>query len=123
MAIFELLLRVSLQNADATAFIGPTVGGASLGMMLPLTRAKELRRGSTAAARRISFDRWADHLAQVTNIAIWAGFAAWACSLYLSLAEGSGIVAGLDSERTSILIGAIIWIAMIVCDSARGGKP
>lgn len=122
MAIFELLLRVSLHNADATAFIGPTVGGASLGMMLPFTRAKELHRASSAA-RRISFDRWADHLAQVTNIAIWAGFTAWACSLYLSLADDGYLIERLDGERTSILIGVIIWIAMIVFDSARGGKP
>jgi hypothetical protein len=123
MAIFELLLRVSLQDADATAFIGPTVGGASLGMLLPLTRAKELPRANSAAVRRISFDRWAGHLAQTTNIAIWAGFTAWACSLYLSLTHRNELPASLDGERTSILIGVIIWIAMIVFDSARGGKP
>jgi len=122
MAIFELLLRVSLQNADTIAFIGPTVGGASLGMMLPLTRAKQLPGAGGATTRRISFDRWADHLAQVTNVAIWAGFTAWACSLYLSLANDGDVIAGLDGGRTSILIGVIICIATIVFDSARGGK-
>jgi hypothetical protein len=123
MAIFELLLRISLQNADASAFIGPTVGGASLGMMLPLTRARELPGRGPNAARRISFDRKEDHLAQLTNLAIWAGFTAWASSLYLSLADDGDVIAGLDHGRTSILIGAIIWIAVVVFDLARGGKP
>ena len=123
MAIFELLLRISLQNAEPAAFIGPTVGAASLGMMLPLTRARELPGRGAAAARRISFDRKEDHLAQLTNLTIWAGFTAWASSLYLSLTGDGDLIAGLDRGRTSILIGAIIWIVVIVIDFARGGKP
>ena len=123
MAIFELLLRISLQNAEPTAFIGPTVGAASLGMMLPLTRARELPGRGATAARRISFDRKEDHLAQLTNLTIWAGFTAWASSLYLSLTDDGDLIAGLDRGRTSILIGAIIWVAVVVIDFARGGKP
>jgi len=42
MAVLEFLLRISLHAADATTFIGPTVGGAVLGTMLPFTRAREI---------------------------------------------------------------------------------
>lgn len=122
MAVFELLLRISLHDPEPTAFIGPTVGGASLGMMLPLTRAKELSTHGTTAPRRISFDRGEDRLAQLTNLATWVGFTAWACSLYLSLADERDITFGLATGRTSIFIGAIIWIVVVVVDIARGGK-
>jgi hypothetical protein len=40
MAALEFLLRNSLHDVGAIAFIGPTVGGAALGMMLPFTRAR-----------------------------------------------------------------------------------
>lgn len=38
MAILEFLLRASVGNADAVAFVGPTVGGAALGIVLPFIR-------------------------------------------------------------------------------------
>jgi len=56
-AVLDFLLRQSLQNTDALAFIGPTVGGAALGMMLPFTRATELHLIGLHAAGLITFDR------------------------------------------------------------------
>jgi len=38
MAVLEFLLRASAGNTEAWGFIGPTVGGAALGTMLPFTR-------------------------------------------------------------------------------------
>lgn len=122
MAIFELLMRSSLNDSSPTAFVGPTVGGASLGMLLPHTRARELPQGGTSASKRISFDRREDHWAQWTNVAVWTGFSAWSLSLYLSLTNGNRLFAGVDGERTAILIGAILWGIAVVVDFARGGK-
>ncbi|MCU6500293.1 hypothetical protein LPN04_21085 [Rugamonas sp. A1-17] len=121
MAILEFLLRSSLQAAEATAFIGPTVGGAVLGMMLPLTRARELP-AITTKRNTISFDRSDDRWAQLTNLALWIGLTAWAVSLYLSLTDDSDIFVHLDRGRTSILIGAILWVNVVVFDILRGGQ-
>ncbi|MYM89974.1 hypothetical protein GTP91_22735 [Rugamonas sp. FT82W] len=121
MAILEFLLRSSLHATDATTFIGPTVGGAVLGMMLPRTRARELP-SITTKRTTISFDRNDDRWAQLTNLALWIGLIAWAVSLHLSLTEDSELFIHLDHGRTSILIGAILWVTVVVFDILRGDK-
>lgn len=122
MAVLEFLLRISLHDVAATTFIGPTVGGAVLGMMLPFTRAGELRKHGVNKTSTISFDRKDDGWAQLTNLALWVGLMAWAVSLYLSLTERSGAFVNLDNERTSIFIGAILWVTAVAFDVLRGGK-
>jgi hypothetical protein len=122
MAVLEFLLRNSLHDAEATAFIGPTVGGAALGMMLPFTRARELPKTAAQAPGSIAFDRSDDHRAQLTNLILWVGLIAWAVSLHLGLLNGSEALGDMDGERTSILIGAIIWLIAVVLDWSRGGK-
>lgn len=121
MAVFELLLRLSLHEPSPYAFIGPTIGGASLGMMLTLTRARELYGSDDEKERHISFEPGEDQLAQLATLALWTGFTAWACSLYLSLGDIGGVLTGMDPERTSNLIGFIIWSTVIVFDVVRGG--
>nr|WP_315219294.1 hypothetical protein [uncultured Duganella sp.] len=122
MAIFEFLMRSSLNDSAPAAFIGPTVGAASLGMLLPLTRARELPRPVASTSKRVSFDRSEDHWAQWINLAVWLGFSAWSISLYLSLTDGSRFFANVDGGRTAILIGAILWGIAVLVDFARGGK-
>ena len=121
MAILEFLLRSSLQAPDATTFIGPTVGGAVLGMMLPYTRARELPP-IRMKRNTISFDRNEDRWAQFTNLALWIGLTAWTVSLYLSLTDDGKVFVHLDHGRTSILIGAILWMTVVVFDLLRGDK-
>ena len=108
MAVLEFLLRASAGNAEAVAFIGPTVGGAVLGMMLPFTFPRTPRD---------------DHGAQSTNVLLWIGLIAWACSLYLSINHGSPYFPNLDGVRTSILIGLILWLFAVAVDFLRGRKP
>lgn len=120
MAVFELLLRLSVHDSSPYAFIGPTIGGASLGMMLTLTRARERYERDDEKEGSISFDPSDDQLAQLATLALWMGFTAWACSLYLSLGDIGGVLTGLDPERTSNLIGFIIWSTVIVFDVVRG---
>ncbi|USX28454.1 hypothetical protein NHH73_09285 [Oxalobacteraceae bacterium OTU3CINTB1] len=122
MAIFEFLMRSSLSDPAPAAFIGPTVGAASLGMLLPLTRARELHRTAASSSKRISFDRREDHCAQWIKVTVWLGFSAWATSLYLSLTDGDRFFANVDGGRTAILIGAILWGIAVLVDFARGGK-
>lgn len=122
MAVLEFLLRYSLHNADATAFIGPTVGGAALGMMLPFTRARELPKVAAQRSNRISFDIRDDHRAQQTNLILWVGLITWAVSLHLSLTNGSDALGDIDGERTSNFIGAIIWLIAVALDWSRGGE-
>ncbi|MYN19733.1 hypothetical protein GTP81_23595 [Rugamonas sp. FT107W] len=126
MAVLEFLLRASSGNPDAVAFIGPTVGGTALGMLLPLTRAKLLaKEQSSPAARPTNFgliDTAAEHWAQRINILLWLGLAAWATSLYLSINHGSPYFPKLDGVRTSLLIGFILWICAVLADLIRGGK-
>ena len=122
MATFEFLMRSSLSDPAPAAFIGPTVGAASLGMLLPLTRARELHRPAAGSCKRISFDRSEDHWAQWINVAVWLGFSAWAISLYLSLTDGGRFFTNVDGGRTAILIGAILWSIAVLVDFARGGK-
>lgn len=122
MAALEFLLRNSMHDPDATAFIGPTVGAAALGMMLPFTRARELPKSAGEAEDSISFNRRDDHRAQLTNLMLWIGLVAWAVSLHLSLMNGSDALGNIDGERTANCIGAIIWSIAVVLDSSRGGK-
>lgn len=107
MAILEFLLRDSLSNSDAVAFVGPTVGGAALGMILPFT-----------ASDKRSDSNWA----QWINVLQWIGFTAWACSLYLGINHGSPYFPNLDGVRTSILIGSILWLCAVFVDLLRGGR-
>ncbi|USX16067.1 hypothetical protein NHH88_09885 [Oxalobacteraceae bacterium OTU3CAMAD1] len=122
MAIFEFLMRSSLNDPAPAAFIGPTVGAASLGMLLPLTRARELHQRAASCSKRISFDRSEDQWAQWINVTVWLGFSAWAISLYLSLTDGGLFFANVDGGRTAILIGAILWGIAVLVDFARGGR-
>jgi hypothetical protein len=121
MAVFEFLLRSSLNDAGPISFIGPTVGGAALGMMLPFTRARVLNKTRIRKNNTISFDRTDDNWAQITNLSLWLGLIAWAVSLYLSLMAQSDLPSKLSSERTSILIGAILWMTAVAFDILRGG--
>ena len=122
MALLEFLLRQSLQNTDALTFIGPTVGGAALGMMLPFTRARELHRIGLHAAGMITFDRQEDRWAQRENLAVWIGLTAWAVSLYLSLTYDRGEVASVFNVPISISIGVILWLASVIFDILQGAK-
>jgi len=108
MAILEFLLRASVSNADAVAFVGPTVGGAALGMILPLT---------------VSDKRSDSDWAQWINVLQWVGLTAWAYSLYLSINRNSPYLPNLDGVQTSILIGSILWACAVVLDFLRGRKP
>lgn len=107
MAVLEFLLRASAGNTEAWGFIGPTVGGAALGTMLPFTR-----------STRKSDDHWAG----IVNILQWIGLTAWACSLYLDINHGSPYFPDLDGVRTSFLIGFILWICAVLVDLLRGGR-
>jgi hypothetical protein len=122
MAAHEFLLRNSLHDAGAVAFIGPTVGGAALGMMLPFTRARELPKTDSETPNSIAFDRSDDHRAQLTNLILWIGLIAWAVCRHLSLMNGSDTLGDMDGERTSTFIGAIIWLIAVVLDWLRGGE-
>ncbi|RFP30565.1 hypothetical protein D0T24_26710 [Duganella sp. BJB480] len=123
MAVLEFLLRASSGNPDAVAFIGPTVGGTALGMLLPLTRAKLLAKEQSSPAANFGLiDTAAEHWAQRINILLWLGLAAWATSLYLSINHGSPYFPKLDGVRTSLLIGFILWICAVLADFIRGGK-
>lgn len=122
MAALEFLLRNSMQDPGATAFIGPTVGAAALGMMLPFTRARELPKSAGEAAGIIAFDRRDEHHAQLTNLMLWIGLVAWAVSLHLSLMNGSDALGNIDGERTANCIGTIIWFITMALDWSRGGK-
>lgn len=126
MSVLEFLLRASAGQPDAWEFIGPTVGGAAIGMLLPLTqaRAAEGRRTTTQGQHsEISRgDRKADHLAPSVNILLWVGLTAWATSVYLSINHGSPYAPEIDGARTSLMIGFILWLCAVVVDLARGGK-
>ncbi|MQA41664.1 hypothetical protein [Rugamonas aquatica] len=122
MAILEFLLRQSMHDAGATAFIGPTVGGAALGMLLPFTRAREIQGTKRHAPGIISFDRDEDCWAQRANLAVWIGLTVWAVSLYLSLARRDDLFTQADNERISNLIGAILWLIAVLFDVLRGLK-
>lgn len=108
MAILEFLLRASVSNADAVAFVGPTVGGAALGMILPLT---------------VSDKRSDSDWTQWINVLQWIGLTAWACGLYLSINRDSPYFPDLDGVRTSILIGSILWLCAVIVDFLRRRKP
>lgn len=110
MCGLEFLLRASAGHPDAWGFIGPTLGAAALGMMLPLTHAGGSR------------DRVADHWAQSINVIVWIGLTAWAASVYLSVNHGSPYFPQIDGVRTSLLIGFILWGCAVGVDLARGGK-
>lgn len=60
VAVREFLLRATAETPDAWEFIGPTVGGAALGMMLPFTRIKFVKDGE-AGSTFISIDLRDDH--------------------------------------------------------------
>lgn len=126
MSVLEFLLRASAGQSDAWEFIGPTVGGAALGMMLPLTRARVVESGQPPVEWQHSelrgFDRTADRWAQSINIVVWVGLTAWATSVYLSINHGSPYAPEIDGARTSLLIGFILWLCAVVVDLARGGK-
>ncbi|RFP14612.1 MULTISPECIES: hypothetical protein [unclassified Duganella] len=126
MAVLEFLLRASSGNPDAVAFIGPTVGGTALGMLLPLTHASLLVKGHSPQAEGSAntglIDPTADQWAQRINIILWLGLAAWAASLYLSINHSSPYFPQLDGVRTSLLIGFILWTCAVLADLIRGGK-
>lgn len=105
MAVLEFLLRASATNAEAVAFIGPTVGGAALGMLLPATLPETPGDGKRA---------------QGANVILWIGLTAWACSLYLGINRGSPYFPDLDGVRTSFLIGSIIWLCAVIADLVAG---
>jgi hypothetical protein len=67
MVIFEFLLRSGMRDPAAFDFVGPTLGAAALGMMLPLTRVGVLPRmpdpGATDGRRRLEIDARARLLA------------------------------------------------------------
>lgn len=126
MASIEFVLRASLHNADAVGFFGPTVGGAALGMMLPLTSARALSKAETMETFGrddfLAFDARDMWWAQATRIVLWIGLVLWAASLYLSIDGGATYFPHLDGERTSIFIGFILWLAAVILDGVRGGE-
>ena len=126
MSVLEFLLRASAGQSDAWEFIGPTIGGAALGLMLPLTRARVIKREQPPVQRKNSEIGWLDHTAdswaQSINILVWIGLTAWATSVYLSTNHGSPYAPNIDGARTSLLIGFIIWLCAVVVDLVRGGK-
>ncbi|MDL2354815.1 MAG: hypothetical protein QFF03_06125 [Pseudomonadota bacterium] len=123
MGIIEFVVRASLRNPDAVGFFGPTIGGAALGMMLPMTHAKEMsaaERNSIVQAADIVVFRGRDaRWAQRANVALWMCLAGWAASLYLSLAGSRTFFPQLDGERSAILIGIILWIVAVIFDRLR----
>lgn len=126
MGLIEFVVRASLHNADAVGFLGPTVGGAALGMMLPLTRAKELSRIEKqemfGRADIVAFHGRDERWAQCANVALWMCLAGWTASLYLSLAGNGTYFPRIDGERTAIVIGIILWLVAVVLETIRGGK-
>lgn len=105
MAVLEFLLRASAANADAVEFIGPTVGAAALGMLLPAALPEQQEGGNRA---------------QGANLILWIGLTAWACSLYLGINHGSPYFPDLDGVRTSFLIGFILWFCAVFADLLGG---
>ena len=123
MSLLEFLLRASAGHTDAWDFIGPTVGAAALGMMLPLTQASmKTTRQIWRREKSGRIVRDMDRLAPWVNIAVWIGLTAWATSVYLSVNQGSPYAPQIDGARTSLLIGFILWLCAVVVDLARGGK-
>jgi hypothetical protein len=51
MSVLEFLLRASADHPDAWDFIGPTVGAAALGMMLPELRIRPAQVAGEAERR------------------------------------------------------------------------
>lgn len=122
MAILEFLLRQGTHDISATAFIGPTVGGAALGMMLPFTRPREIQGDKNKRKETISFDRNEDRWAQRANLVVWIGLTAWAVALYLSLKQDGAPFIVASNEAMSNLIGAILWLIAVILDILRGLK-
>jgi hypothetical protein len=126
MAVLEFLLRASASGKDPYEFIGPTIGGAALGMLLPFTRVKishepaDQNSVQTNTGKVYMSDH---HWAQSINVLLWIGLTAWATSLYLGIHHGSPYFPNVDGVRTSILIGLILWLCAVGVDFLRGGKP
>jgi len=124
MSVLEFLLRASANGEDPWEFIGPTIGGAALGMLLPLTRttisveSRVKNPHADIGKVHISDHHWA----QSINVLLWIKLAAWAVSLYLSINHGSLYFPQVGGVRTSILIGLILWLCAVSFDFLRGGK-
>lgn len=125
MALLEFIIRASAAGEDPLAFIGPTLGGTALGVLLPFTRTKisneaDDRRGPQANTGKFDFND--HHWAQSINVLLWIGLTAWATSLYLAINHGSPYFPEVDGGRTSTLIGLILWGCAVLIDLLRGGK-
>lgn len=132
LAAIEFVVRASLHNPDSVGFFGPTLGGAALGTLLPLTHAKEISPQQKAAINRAAGlvgagdivthygrdVRWA----QRANVALWICVVGWTASLYFSLAGNGTYFSGIDGERTAALIVTILWLVAVIFDSVRGGE-
>ena len=81
MSVLEFLLRASAGHSDAWEFIGPTVGGAALGLMLPLTRARVIRREKPPA-------EWNAPEIDGARTSLLIGFIIWLCAVVVDLARG-----------------------------------
>lgn len=132
MGLIEFVVRASLHNPDSVGFFGPGLGGAALGLMLPLTYAREMspqqKEAILFAARLAGAADVVTHhgrdarWAQRANVALWVCVAGWTASLYLSLAGSGSYFPRIDGERTAALIGAILWLIAIILDLLRGGE-
>nr|WP_315395756.1 hypothetical protein [uncultured Duganella sp.] len=125
MSVLEFLLRASAGQPDAWEFIGPTVGAAALGMMLPLTQTRVAERGNISMRSRpskVGLVERKDHWGPRINVLVWVGLTAWATSVYLSLNHGTAYAPEIDGARTALLIGFILWLSAVLVDLARGGK-
>lgn len=126
MVIFEYLLRLGLPDPYDLGFVGPTLGAAALGMLLPLTRLAEIARarepGPAAVQSPPGKGSRADFVGASANIALWFGLAAWMTSVHLSIGGKLNAVLGIDGMRTSMLIGCILWLIAVVLDVACGGE-
>lgn len=123
LGVIEWLIRASMQNADATEFLGPVLCSAALALLLPIIVPKGVEASTLNLPKDVtipatfSIRRNADEkVVGVGVIVLLVGIAAWGVCLYLSIGGKllSPLKEWIGEHDVKLWIGAILYITVTV---------
>jgi hypothetical protein len=111
--MLEVFLK-TLASVGADSLLGPTLAGAGIGFLLPLTEPKKIDLGGATEARlkklnAIAFSQRDKVFVDCVWIAFLIALAAWMYALYLSFKPSENVLL-----ISPLIIGCIIFVGSVV---------